>query len=71
MPSQDLTSASVEQEQLSSDVDLGLRLKELVGPIGEELLRELRHVPLEEKRQQLVERLRAFGVAEEKLRGLG
>ena len=71
VPSQDLTSASVEQEQLSSDVDLGLRLKELVGPIGEELLRELRHVPLEEKRQQLVERLRAFGVAEEELRGLG
>lgn len=71
MPVQDLTRASVAQEQLTSDADLVRRLKQLVGPIGEELLQELQHLPLQEKRQQLVERLRAFGVAEEVLRGLG
>ena len=50
-------------------VDVERRLTELIGPIGEQLFAEVQHLPIAEQRKVLLERLQAFGVADEVLEG--
>ena len=70
MPCGDWASTADEQvQEWSSEVNLERRLNELVGPIGSQVLHELSHLPTQERRRQLVERLRSLGVTEELLQG--
>lgn len=61
---------SVAVKEVALADDLKRQLIELVGPIGEQLFAEVHHLPAQQRRLQLVERLRSFGVAEEVLRDL-
>jgi len=50
-----------------ASADVERRLTELIGPIGQQLFAEVQHLPLGQQRKALLERLQAFGVADDVL----